>query len=144
MGRKKATDESDVQEQERLFAPPKAGLSTDAAWFSRRYLVRSLEVFLYWMPVWVPLILLAQIGTRGLKPARQEEDSLLEKEEKLSERLEADEVEARELGDQREALDDEVYLERLRRQRQDRQRADVEDRGLAPQPEVEGTENAPR
>lgn len=143
-GRKQAVGESDVQAQERLFAPPKADRPSDGAWFTRRYLVRSLEVFLYWMPVWVPLILLAQLGTRGLRPARAEQEHLLEHEAELLQRLEQDRQEAQELRDQREALDDEIYLERLRRQRQARQRAEVEERGLAPEPAVEDGENPPR
>jgi hypothetical protein len=133
-GRKQSATEGEAQSRASLFVARPAAERSEGVWFARRYLMRSLEVFLYWMPVWVPLLLLAQIGTRGLKPAREEEQRLLRHEAELLERLERDQLEARELDDQREALDDEIYLERLRRQRQARQRAEIEARGLAPLP----------
>lgn len=131
-GRKRKRAESDTQSREALFVGPSTGGSVAGADFTRRYLLRSLEVFLYWMPVWVPLILLAQLGTRGLKPAQTEERRLLHHEDRLLERLEADEAEAERLSNTLEALDDPIFIERLRRQRQERQRAEVESRGLTP------------
>ena len=107
--------------------------------FLKRYLMRSLEVFLYWMPVWVPLILLAQIGTLGLKASRKEEQRLIGHEEELQERFERDTEEMRGLNRQLEALDNEIYLERLRRQRVEEQKLEIEERGLAPLPPVSGT-----
>jgi len=112
--------------------------TSDGPGFARRYLLRSLEVTMYWMPVWVPLILLAQIGTRGLKPARLEEERLLQHERELFERLENDGAQARELDAVLRSFDDEIYRERLRRIQQAENRAEVEERGLAPRvPEPE-------
>jgi len=116
--------------------------SADDVRFARSYLRRSLEVFLYWMPVWVPLILLAQLGTRGLKPARLEEDRLLGHERELGGRLEADLQEAESLQRQIEALHDDIYLERLRRQRAAEQQREVEARGLTPRPPASDDEGA--
>lgn len=92
--------------------------------------MRSLEVFLYWMPVWVPLILLAQIGTRGLKAARHEKQRLFGHKIELDDRKVRDETELRDLQTQLEALDDDIYLERLRRMRVIEQKAEIQDRGL--------------
>lgn len=120
---------NDLQEQDGLLAastnPPRGG-----AGFARRYLVRSLEVLMYWMPVWVLLILLAQIGTRGLRPALEEEQRLIEHEKALLERLEADQASARDLYSHREAMSDEIFQERLRRRAQDELRLEIEERGL--------------
>ncbi len=81
----------------------------------RRLALRALEVVAYWMPVWVPLIVLAQFGTRGLAPARKEERRLeahqaaLEaRRTQLLQRLEG-------LEALHEAQDDPIYQERLRR-----------------------------
>ena len=117
-----------------------AGASA-AGWagFTRRYLRRSLEVFLYWMPVWVPLILLAQLGARGLRPARLEDQRLRQQEERLQERLDGDRQQAESLRRQRAALEDDIYLERLRRRRAAEKQVEIEARGLAPrQPEGDG------
>ena len=120
---------SDLLERDGLLAasqsPPPAGPG-----FARRYLGRSLEVLMYWMPVWVLLILLAQIGTRGLRPALEEEQRLIDHEKILLDRLEADQARAQELYSLREAMSDEVYQERLRRLDQDEMRAEIEERGL--------------
>jgi hypothetical protein len=109
--------------------------------FIRSYLTRSLEVFLYWMPVWVPLILLAQIGSLGLDPALEEEQRLLEQEQELFDRLAADEARARKLVDLHKALGDDIYHERLNRLNRDEARQEVETRSLGlrkPEPEPEG------
>ena len=140
--RKQQRSEGDLQGQEALLVNEPALTRSEGASFLRRYLLRSAEVFMYWMPVWVPLILLAQIGTRGLKPAMREEQRLLRQEELLRERLEADELEAQQLGDTLEALDDPIFIERLRRQRQARQQEEVERRGLTPIPSLEGEKAA--
>lgn len=142
-GRKRTADESRAAEREGLFVEKPKAPHAEGRAFTRRYLLRSLEVSLYWMPVWVPLILLAQLGTRGLKPAMAEEERLLGEEAELLERHEEDEAEARELSDRLDALDDPIYLERLRRERQARQRAEVEARGLAPRTTSE-TDDASR
>jgi|GEM_PF-1996074 len=137
-GRKTKTAESDARGQAAL---PFRGAGSGSD-FLRRYLARSLEVFLYWMPVWVPLILLAQLGTRGLRPALAEERRLLRHEAELDDRLEADEAEALQLEDTLEALDDPIFLERLRRQRRERLREEARRRGLEPTvPEEEGPED---
>lgn len=106
--------------------------------------MRSLEVFLYWMPVWIPLILLAQFGTRGLRPARLEEERLDGHQVELDERHERDSAELEALQLQLEALDDDIYLERLRRQRVQEQRAEIESRGLAPLPVIHTPGGEPR
>lgn len=81
----------------------------------RRVVLRALEVVAYWMPVWVPLLLLAQFGTRGLKPARMEEQRLAVHQEALEARR-AQLLERRaDLEALHEAHEDPVYQERLRR-----------------------------
>lgn len=132
--KKKAKASGEAQSQGALIADGPSPARTDGADFARRYLLRSLEVFLYWMPVWVPLILLAQLGTRGLKPALHERERLLNHEQRLLDRLETDEAEAERLSDTLEALDDPIFIERLRRQRVEEQRLEVERRGLTPEP----------
>jgi hypothetical protein len=114
-----------------LVAAGSGGLSEGAA-FARRYLWRSAEVLMYWMPVWVPLILLAQLSSRGLSPALLEEQRLTAREEALDERLHGDLERARELELKLEALDDEIYHERLLRLHRDEVLEEVERRGLAP------------
>lgn len=114
-----------------LVATRASGLGEGAA-FARRYLWRSAEVLMYWMPVWVPLILLAQLSSRGLSPALLEEERLTVREELLDERLRGDLDRARELDLKLEALDDEIYHERLLRLHRDEVRGEVEQRGLAP------------
>lgn len=110
----------------------RGSVAADGVRFAGRYLRRSLEVFLYWMPVWVPLILLAQVGTRGLRPARVEDRRLRAEEQRLEERLQADRAEAEALRRQLDALHDDIYLERLRRRRAAEQQREIEERGLAP------------
>ena len=122
---------SDLHEQDGLLAASKTPPG-DGPGFARRYLVRSLEVLMYWMPVWVLLVLLAQIGTRGLRPALEEEQRLIEHERALLERLEADQARAQTLYSLREAMSDDIYQERLRRLDQDQVRVEIEERGLHP------------
>lgn len=132
MGKARPGREKDATTPEGTKLPPgeKAETRGPGRAFVRNYLLRSLEVFMYWMPVWVPLILLAQIGTRGLQPALDEEQRLLEHERTLMERLEADEARARDLSSWHEAIDDEIYRERLRRLSQDEMLRRIEERGL--------------
>lgn len=108
--------------------------ATEGGSLARRYLVRSLEVLMYWMPVWIPLFLLAQLTSGGLAPALEERDRLEVQEELLRQRLDADRARSRELELSVEALGDEVYHERLRRQFRDDVRRVLEQRNLAPQP----------
>ncbi|MCB9914997.1 MAG: hypothetical protein H6828_07590 [Planctomycetes bacterium] len=104
---------------------------------ARRYAARSAEVFLYWMPVWVPLVLLAQLTQGGLSPALREQEDLERKELELSQRLASDESRAHELDLKVEALGDEIYHERLLRLYSDEVREEVERRDLAPRPSSE-------
>ncbi len=80
-----------------------------------RWARRSLEVTLYWLPVAVPLVLLGQFGTRGLRPARIESRRLAAHEVVLEQRRDALLERRDELRRRLEAYDDPVYLERLRR-----------------------------
>ncbi len=83
-----------------------------------RYGLRSLEVFAYWMPVWVPLVLLAQIGVRGYRPAVAERARLSAHQLDLEDRLEQERGARAALEAERKALNDPIYLERLRRNRE--------------------------
>ena len=49
-------------------------------------LARAAEVTLFWLPVFVPLVLLAQLGTKGLKPALIESRRLEQEKVGLDER----------------------------------------------------------
>ncbi|MAF67019.1 MAG: hypothetical protein CMJ84_15350 [Planctomycetes bacterium] len=81
----------------------------------RRGLSRVCGGILYWMPVWASVVLLAQIGLLGLRPARIESRRLAERGVELEERL-AGHLERRAtLNAWAEALDDPVYRERMRR-----------------------------
>ncbi|MDP6538174.1 MAG: hypothetical protein QF410_01380 [Planctomycetota bacterium] len=69
----------------------------------------------FWMPVWASLVLLAQVGLLGLRPARIESRRLAERGVELEERL-AGHLERRAtLEAWGEALDDPLYRERMRR-----------------------------
>lgn len=80
-----------------------------------RWLGRSLEVGAYWLPVVVPLVLLGQFGTRGLRPARIESRRLAANGEMLERRRDALLERRDELNMRLEAYHDPIYLERLRR-----------------------------
>ena len=99
---------------------------------ARRYLGRSLEVLLYWMPVWIPLFLLAQLSSGGLAPALEERERLEVQEERLQQRLASDQARSRELELAVEAFEDEIYHERLLRKFRDEVRQEIEVRDLAP------------
>ena len=49
-------------------------------------LARAGEVVLFWIPVLVPLVLLAQLGTLGLKPALENARAIAADERELDER----------------------------------------------------------
>jgi hypothetical protein len=70
---------------------------------------------LFWMPVWVPLVLLAQVGLLGLRPARAESRRLDEHEFELDKRLKGHSERREMLMAWSEALDDPIYRERMRR-----------------------------
>jgi hypothetical protein len=70
---------------------------------------------LFWMPVWVPLVLLAQVGLLGLRPARAESRRLAEHEVELAERLAGHSARRATLEAWSVALDDPVYRERMQR-----------------------------
>ena len=74
-----------------------------------------VSLFLRWLPVFVALALLAQIGIRGLKPALAEKRELAEKAEEVDERFYQTLERQRELELRLEAQDDPIYRERMRR-----------------------------
>ncbi len=86
----------------------------------RRGLLKSLEGVTWSMPVWVPLLLLFQIGTRGLNPALAEGQRLDLCEVELEQRLSGSLERRAELESERAALDDPMYIERLKRARDGR------------------------
>jgi hypothetical protein len=78
---------------------------------------RALSVVLWWSPVWAPLALAAQLGLRGLEPARREKlrlegevPAVVERHRRTQEKVERLEAEAT-------AWQDPVYIERVRRAR---------------------------
>ena len=75
-------------------------------------LARAAEVFLFWIPVLVPLILLGQLGTQGLRPALVKADKLEEDERGLDEQLWKNELRGRELKAKFDALTDPIYRHR--------------------------------
>lgn len=82
-----------------------------------RFVCRVVSGVTYWMPVWVPLGLLAQLGLLGLKPALIEERRLEQAETRLAARLAGLREERDELEHELAAFEDPIYLERLRRLR---------------------------
>ncbi len=70
---------------------------------------------LYWAPVWVPMIVLAQVALGGLRPALAESRRLEREEVRMGERLEREKLEAAQLGAALRAQNDPIYLERERR-----------------------------
>jgi len=75
-------------------------------------LARAAEVVLFWLPVLVPLILLGQLGTQGLRPALVNAEKLGEDERKLDERLWLTDLERHELEAELKALTDPTYHHR--------------------------------
>jgi hypothetical protein len=75
-------------------------------------LSRAGEVILFWIPVMVPLILLGQLGTKGMRPALQDAAELEEDERKLDDKLLVTELRRRGLQSDLDALSDEIYRHR--------------------------------
>ena len=76
-------------------------------------LARAGEVILFWIPVMVPLILLGQLGTKGMRPALQDAADLEENERKLDDNLFVTELRREVLQSELEALmDDSIYWHR--------------------------------
>ena len=86
---------------------------------SNRYrpLARAVEVTFFWLPVFIPLVLLAQLGTKGLRPALTESKRLEQEKTKLDERyaLEINRDHDLDLG--LEASKDLIYHARVMRRR---------------------------
>ena len=78
-------------------------------------LARAGEVILFWIPVVIPLVLLSQLGTKGMRPALQEAEELAEDERKLDEMLLVTEEEHRKLESEYDSLGDEIYRHRSAR-----------------------------
>jgi hypothetical protein len=68
-----------------------------------------------WAPLWIPLIVLAQLLVNGWLPTRAEARRLDEAELEVHARARALEDEAQRLEAAERMLDDEVYRERVRR-----------------------------
>ena len=83
-------------------------------------LARAGEVFLFWIPVIVPLILLGQLGTGGMRPALREAAELEEDERKLDEQLLLTELRRRDLESALDALGDPIYRHRSARRLRER------------------------
>ncbi len=76
---------------------------------------RVIRELCSWAPVWIPLVLVAQIGIRGLRPALAEERRL-DRAETVLEQRHGEALEQRnELERLLRAQDDAVYQERERR-----------------------------
>jgi hypothetical protein len=75
-------------------------------------LARAGEVILFWIPVMVPLILLGQLGTKGMRPALQEAAELEEDERKLDDILLVTELQQKGLETYLNALGNPVYRHR--------------------------------
>lgn len=80
-----------------------------------RRLGAALGHLVAWAPVWVSLLLLWQVGTRGLKPALAEERRLDQEEEVVRARNARTQAEFEHLAREAEAWQDPVYRERMRR-----------------------------
>jgi hypothetical protein len=75
------------------------------------------RALVYWMPVWIPLVLLGQVALRGLRPALTEHRRLVGCEASLEARLEEHLDRRGELEALHQALADPIYVERLRLER---------------------------
>ncbi len=69
----------------------------------------------YWAPVWVPMVVLAQVALGGLRPALAESRRLDREEERMAERLDRELAESAQLERALQAQDDPIFLERERR-----------------------------
>jgi len=80
-----------------------------------RKLREVLSGLVYWAPVWVALLLLWQVATRGLKPALDEEARLEGEAEVVEQRHARTRGEFEALARETAAWEDPVYRERRRR-----------------------------
>ena len=78
-------------------------------------LARAGEVILFWIPVMVPLVLLGQLGTKGMRPALREAAELEEDERKLNDKLLLTDLRRGDLESKLEALGDAIYRHRSAR-----------------------------
>ena len=76
-----------------------------------------LRFVCYWMPVWIPLALLAQVALRGLKPALVERERLLREESVVTDRHDEAQERLSTMRSEVNAWSDPIYRERLRRVR---------------------------
>lgn len=80
-------------------------------------LARAAEVTIFWLPVFVPLVLLAQLGTKGLRPAIAESKRLDHIKTNLDQRHATALDRDREIDAGIEASKDHIYRERMMRRR---------------------------
>ncbi len=71
----------------------------------------------YWMPVWVPLVLLWQVVDRGLRPAREEARRLAGEEQTVATRYSNARASFERMHAEAKAWTDPIYRERVRRLR---------------------------
>jgi hypothetical protein len=69
----------------------------------------------YWAPVWVPMVVLAQVALGGLRPALAESRRIDREEVRMAERLDRELAESAQLERALQAQDDPIFLERERR-----------------------------
>ena len=69
----------------------------------------------FWAPVWLAMIVLAQIALLGLGPALAKHRALSASERELAQRLEREQNEQAQLQGWQHAQNDPIYLERERR-----------------------------
>ena len=82
---------------------------------SRRAVVRVGAGLLDWAPVWVPVLVLLQLGLGGLRPALTESRRLDAAEASVHDRVDRLLRERARLVEDGERLDDPIYQERVRR-----------------------------
>ena len=80
-----------------------------------RVVHRFMEGVVYWAPVWVSLLMLWQVGVRGLRPALAEEARLEAEAEAVELRHADSQAEFQALERETRAWQDPVYRERRRR-----------------------------
>jgi hypothetical protein len=100
--------------------PERAGATTPPLPFdappSRREQAKEIgQRVAYWAPVWIPMVVLAQVALGGLRPALAESRRLDREEERMAERLEREHAESARLERALQAQDDPIFLERERR-----------------------------
>jgi hypothetical protein len=76
---------------------------------------RWSHTIVFWAPVWLTMIVLAQIATLGLGPALAKRRGLAASEQELAQRLEREQNEQAQLQRWQHAQNDPIYLERERR-----------------------------